>query len=408
MNSCSLGTRWNNMNFMFKLITKLNTYFIASILTISFLSQLVSQGAAVAAVKKSQSSLSIINTNFVSLVGTSIILKTHGGSGVLRITFSTPSNDCTISMNVLYSSSEASCIVTATNPANGNYSSTTSIPKVFSFINPPTQNQSPLVITNTELTASAGSVIQLTSSGGSGQLAVTYNAVGSGCSLSGSTITSAYSANCIVTAINPANGNYSSTTSAPVTFSFTGKQQQDPLLITNKVLTNPTGAAISITTSGGSGVIATSFSVTGIGCKLSGSSLSSLNVAYCVVKAKNAANGVFAMVESQVENFIFLPQGTSCTVPASYNYPPLWLKASYVNGVLTISWSQQTLPSGTIMTYRVNENNSTKINSSTANSFVDNSPESGIIQITVYAQFSSENFSTCYFPAMSTIFVQIP
>ena len=141
-------------------------------------------------------------------------------------------------------------------------------------------------------------------------------------------------------------------------------------------------------------MIATSFSVTGIGCKLSGSSLSSFNAAYCVVKAKNAANGVFAMVESQVENFIFLPQGTSCTVPASYNYPPLWLKASYVNGVLTISWSQQTLPSGTIMTYRVNENNFTKINSSTANSFVDNSPESGIIQITVYAQFSSENFST--------------
>jgi len=395
---------------MIKLITRLLSNVIPAILAMSLVSQVVHPSDAVATVKKSQSVLSITNTNFISISGTPIILTAHGGSGLIKITFSTSSNDCMIKGDVLISSSKATCIVTATNPANGIYLSATSSPKLFSFINSPLKQQSPLVITNTELSVPAGSIIQLTSSGGSGQLSVTWTAVGSGCSLSGSTITSAYSSSCVVTATNPANGDYSVITSAPVTFSFTGKQQQSQLLITNTVLTNPYGATpVLITSSGGSGVIAISYTVTGLGCELTGNSLTSFKVAFCVVKAVNPANGDFASTESKSVNFIFVPQGTSCSVYASYNYPPLGLKASYTNGVLTISWFQQTLPLGTVMTYTAYENNiPTSSTPITATSIVENVPLAGVVEIIVYSKFSDETYTGCYFASSSTIYLQIP
>ena len=137
--------------------------------------------------------------------------------------------------------------------------------------------------------------------------------------------------------------------------------------------------------------------------------MTSFKVAFCVVKAVNPANGDFASTESKSVNFIFVPQGTSCSVYASYNYPPLGLKASYTNGVLTISWSQQTLPLGTVMTYTAYENNiPTSSAPITATSIVENVPLAGVVEIIVYSKFSDETYTGCYFASSSTIYLQIP
>ena len=106
---------------------------ITSSLILSFVSQTLFSDFASAKLKTNQSNLVITNTNFVSTIGTPIALITSGGSGIRKIRYSTSSNGCTITGNLLSTQSATSCIVVATNPANGNYGSVTSSPKIFSF-----------------------------------------------------------------------------------------------------------------------------------------------------------------------------------------------------------------------------------------------------------------------------------
>ena len=108
---------------------------ISSSLILSFLSQTLFSDFASAKLKTNQSSLVITNTKFVSTIGTPIVLITSGGSGIRKVRYSTSGNGCTITGNLLSSQSETSCIVVATNPANGNYGSVTSSSKIFSFKN---------------------------------------------------------------------------------------------------------------------------------------------------------------------------------------------------------------------------------------------------------------------------------
>ena len=122
---------------------------ISSSLILSFLSQTLFSDFASAKLKTNQSSLVITNTKFVSTIGTPIVLITSGGSGIRKVRYSTSGNGCTITGNLLSSQSETSCIVVATNPANGNYGSVTSSSKIFSFKNASLLHQNALVISNT-------------------------------------------------------------------------------------------------------------------------------------------------------------------------------------------------------------------------------------------------------------------
>ncbi len=386
---------------------------ITSSLILSFVSQTLFSDFASAKLKTNQSNLVITNTNFVSTIGTPIALITSGGSGIRKIRYSTSSNGCTITGNLLSTQSATSCIVVATNPANGNYGSVTSLPKIFSFKNASLLPQNALVISNTLHDYAVGTDVLLSYIGGSGILDVKYSVEGSGCSISGNLLTAIFAGSCIVAATNPENGSYSIATSSPISFNFTGKKQQAQLIITNNVFSGVygnSGSPILLTSSGGSGTIAVSYSVRGLNCLLTGNSLSSYSVAYCVITATNPANGDFAAITSAPVAFKFLPASSTCTIYDSYNYPAMNIIWKISNGELTVSWENPKLPVGVTIAYtlQIGTYGSTEyryIDNIVGTSYVTNSYPKGLFSVSVASKFSNESPTGCYYTGGVTIYV---
>ena len=93
------------------------------------------------------------------------------------------------------------------------------------------------------------------------------------------------------------------------------KQAQAPLTISNTTLTGVAGTPITLATSGGSGIIAPTYSVTGTNCSVSGANLSATGAASCVVTATNPTNGSFSAVASPSKTFVFsLAQQAALTI----------------------------------------------------------------------------------------------
>lgn len=109
------------------------------------------------------------------------------------------------------------CLIKATIAAGGGYESGISPAATFTFI---AGTQAALSLSS--LTGSFGSALTLTTSGGSGDGAVTYvYAAGTTtCSLSGSTLTANDTGTCLITASKAADTNYDSITASQATVTF--------------------------------------------------------------------------------------------------------------------------------------------------------------------------------------------
>jgi len=173
-----------------------------------------------------------------------------------------------------------------------------------SVVAPALLAQAPLTISNSVLTGTAGTAIALSASGGSGTFAPTFSVSGTNCSILNSNLNATRAATCVVTATNPANGNYSSVTSASKTFTFS-LAQQAALTITNAVRTNRINTNVTIVTSGGSGNGALTFRVTGTRCSISRNVLTASRATTCTVTATKAANGIYASTSSNSVVFQF-------------------------------------------------------------------------------------------------------
>lgn len=249
----------------------------------------------------SQNPLTITNTITTNLMGTSVTLTSSGGSGLLAVTYTVQGQGCSISGNILYGATGDLCYVTATNPASLNYSAITSPTVPFTFA---LTNQDALTITNTVLTAPAGTPVTLNASGGSGTINIVFTVIGPGCSITRGVLNGIGANLCTVTATNPANGIFATVQSAPVNFSFTLKPQA-PVLVTNTITTGPAGTPITLGASGGSGLSNYTFSVTGTGCVLADGALSASGADTCLVTASNPANGIYAPATSSPVTFTF-------------------------------------------------------------------------------------------------------
>jgi len=156
--------------------------------------------------------------------------------------------------------------------------------------------QATLTIANTTLTANVGAAVGLTTSGGSGTGAITYSVTGTGCTVPGSSLIVTAAGTCVVTATKAASTGFLAATSAPVSFSISDVIQavaQATLTIANTTLTANVGAVVPLTTSGGSGTGAITYSVTGTGCSGNGSNLRASRPTTCVVTATKAASTGF-------------------------------------------------------------------------------------------------------------------
>jgi hypothetical protein len=210
----------------------------------------------------------------------------------------------------LSASAAATCVVSATKAGDNTFNESNSPTQSFIFLGA----QATLTISNTTLTNAVGTAVSLTTAGGSGSGATTYalSTANALCSLTGSTLSATSGTTCSVTATKAASGIYAPTTSAPVSFIFKGAQAT--LSISNTTLTNAVGTTVVITTAGGSGSGALSYTVSGTNCALSGASLSASAAATCVVSATKAGDGTYAESNSATKSFIFLGAQAPLTI----------------------------------------------------------------------------------------------
>ncbi len=147
-----------------------------------------------------------------------VTLTVVGGGDATFVVTSQNQAGCAIHGNVVTANGVGACTINAASVGNVNITGTITL--TFTAI-----DQSPLRITNTNLTATAPSSFKIQLSGGSGSGAITYSATNNGgtnsCVVSGSgSISSATSGTCTVTATKAGSAIFNSATSAPVTFTF--------------------------------------------------------------------------------------------------------------------------------------------------------------------------------------------
>jgi hypothetical protein len=260
--------------------------------------------------KGAQATLSISNTVLTNAVGSEVVITTAGGSGSGALTLAVTGANCVLTDDVLTATGPANCVVSATKAQDNIYAGSNTATKNFTFL----ADQAVLSITNSTLTNSVGTVVTLTSSGGSGTGAITYalstpNAL---CSLVGATVTASQPTQCSVVATKAAQGLYASKTSAPVIFSFKGAQPT--LTVSNATRTNAVGTAVTLTTAGGAGSGAVTYAVTGANCTLTEATLGASAAASCVVTATKAADATYSQAVSAPVSFSFLGAQAALTI----------------------------------------------------------------------------------------------
>jgi hypothetical protein len=171
---------------------------------------------------QTQAPLLIANTTRSALTSQTITLTTSGGSSSASVTYSYSGTGCSLPTSTTLAASQATiCTVTATKAADSTYASVTSPPLYFTFtVGTTLLPQLPLTVSNTSRTATVGSTITLTSSGGTGNGVVTFAVVGTNCSVTSGVLSASQAATCLVTATKPSDGTYASKTSPQLQFRF--------------------------------------------------------------------------------------------------------------------------------------------------------------------------------------------
>jgi len=158
--------------------------------------------------------------------------------------------------------------------------------------------QAPFSAASSASSVAFDSSITLSSAGGSGTGAVTYAVSSGDCTVSGSTLTaSAGTGSCVVTATKAADASYASITET-VTVSLT-KAAQAPLSISVDDGALDFGDQATLSSSGGSGTGAVTFSVDSGDCSVSGTTVTATGgMTDCVISAVKAADGNYAQASA--------------------------------------------------------------------------------------------------------------
>ena len=288
-----------------------------------------------------QDTLIITNSTRTATVGNSVTLTTSGGSGTGATTFvstTVSGAGCSVTVSgavsTLTASGATTCSVVATKAASGSYAAISSPALRFWFITASAAllPQTPLRISNTTRSVATTSSITLTTTGGSGTGAVTYDVSGTGCTVTSAVLTVSQAALCSVIATKAADVTYASASSTALNFRFTvvsGLLAQGPLIITSTTRSALTNASIALSTSGGSGTGTVSYSVSGTGCTLpTTTTVTASQASTCSVIATKAADSTYDSATSPVLYFTFTT-GTTLT-------RQLWLTVSNTTRTSTV------------------------------------------------------------------------
>ncbi len=255
----------------------------------------------------------------LSAAGGQGTLSTSGGSGSGAVSYTVAPGSvsvCSVSGNTVTGLATGTCRLTATKAADATYDAATSA----SFdipVQPATQ--AAFTTTATPAVISVNGSATLSSSGGSGSGAVSYQitAGASSCAISGTTVTGLGAGSCTVTASKAGDTVYGSATA---TVSITvGKAAQAALTPSATPASLTYGATATLTTTGGSGTGAISYQVTAGGsvCSLSGTTLTASGVGTCTVTASKAADGAYLAASGTVDITVAKAAQTPLTATAT-------------------------------------------------------------------------------------------
>ena len=255
--------------------------------------------------------LSVSNTTMTGTVGTAITLMRAGGSATDEVSFATTDSGCVVSVASLSTNAAGTCTVTVTQGTQ------TSAAVTFTFAAAASIDQALFAITNTVTSNLAGKT-RVWTTGGSGTGATNirtgWQDGQKGCYVNGSYVGRKGAGFCTVTATKAASAGYLLATSAEVTFTFDAGDQ-DPLGISNTVLSTNLDTTVSLLWQGGSGTGSVTFSADP-GCtvtesSLSASSLSATVAGSCWVTAKKAASTGYQSATSAPKYFTFIAATTA-------------------------------------------------------------------------------------------------
>ena len=309
----------------------------------------------------------LVDTSTVSAnVGTAIplnLLGTNIGSGDGAVSYAAYGNNCFINVSdalyTLNATLPTTCQVIVTRAADKQWAIATS-QRVATF-RFEAVSQTP-GFTVTPRTVNFGTTVTLTTTGGSGNGAVSYAAFGTGCTIASvNRLSSTNAGNCTVVAYKSASGPFKGQTSAPARFTFTPINQA-PITVTsnNAVTANavfPNTINLSIT--GGTGSGAVNFAATPTSnCQVTRidsftATLNAISVGNCTVTAwKSASNGYNGVLSRAVTYaFGIAPPNNLVLVAAG------GVTSTTVDESINLSVSGQVTPGGAITFARFNNNN---------------------------------------------------
>ena len=235
---------------------------------------------------------------------TTVALTSSGGSGTGTVTFAKVSGDCTVSgSTATITGVSLDCVVEATKAADNNYLEETD--QVTIIVSKATQAPLIALTDGTDGTIAYLTTVALTSSGGSGDGAVTFAKVSGSCTVSGSTATiTGITNNCIVEATKAANDSYYVITDR-VTIIVTKQAQATLTALTDSTdgttVTYGQSTSVALSTSGGTGIGAVSYAKVSGDCTVADSTATITGyTTNCVVEATKAADDDYLVTTDQV------------------------------------------------------------------------------------------------------------
>ena len=235
---------------------------------------------------------------------TTVALTSSGGSGTGTVTFAKASGDCTVSgSTATITGVSLDCVVEATKAADNNYLEETD--QVTIIVSKATQAPLIALTDGTDGTIAYLTTVALTSSGGSGDGAVTFAKVSGSCTVSGSTATiTGITNNCIVEATKAANDSYYVITDR-VTIIVTKQAQATLTALTDSTdgttVTYGQSTSVALSTSGGTGIGAVSYAKVSGDCTVADSTATITGyTTNCVVEATKAADDDYLVTTDQV------------------------------------------------------------------------------------------------------------
>ena len=179
-------------------------------------------------VQEMRTSVTLVLTSTHGYLGTPLVLTSSGGmgaGGVGYVVSNQGSARCTINFGRLNAARVGTCVVTVTQAGDATYLAARSAPTTVTFGPARRTAQATLALTST--TGIAGTALALSSRGGSGVGAVTYDVVNpgtAGCWITGVRLNATRIGTCVVTVTKAGDATYLASSSLATTVTFTAAQ----------------------------------------------------------------------------------------------------------------------------------------------------------------------------------------